>query len=251
MMAQFLHQLGHVLARASVCSYTFLGTTPGGIAAQILALIATTVKGRWWRVQAWRDNWEAGLKSGLKPLAYIWGLVFIACVVLTIHHDHQNLAGRLRNVVNEREKLKTGLKDRDDYIDRLLRDQKGRPDKPSHLLAASPEMLCRRLEECPSAELRRRAIALAGDIDSLYVDYLKTTQQQVTPENRGLHDAQVRAARIQKSQLYRNKYDADVRGIRAEILKRVGSSSRNPSNDILYESVGPGGGSIWGHRASA
>jgi hypothetical protein len=49
----------------------------------------------------------------------LWSVLFGAFVVKTVYDDHQNLTGRLRSVVNEKNDLRDGLNQRDEYIQRL------------------------------------------------------------------------------------------------------------------------------------
>jgi hypothetical protein len=118
-MPVWFHHFAHLVFQVFVRWYTFLGTSPGGVIAQIAILLLTEVQGGWWKLETWRVNWRGGLKRAAYALGSVWIVVFLACTVATIYREHQSLAGRLRAVVNEKETLKTGLKERDDYIGRL------------------------------------------------------------------------------------------------------------------------------------
>jgi hypothetical protein len=118
-MPEIINHFAHLVVRVFVCSYIFLGTSPGGIAAQLVLVIGTEVKGGWWRLAAWKENWQGGLRRALYALGVVWAIVITGCFVTTMYDDHQSLAVRLRAVVNEKDALKTGLTQRDEYIKRL------------------------------------------------------------------------------------------------------------------------------------
>lgn len=122
-MADAYHQFAHIFWRAFVCSYTFLGTSPGGLLAQVITIGITEVPGGWWKLSTWRENWEGGLKRIAYALVGVWAITFVVCSVTTIRDDHRNLAGRLRGVVNEKDALKAGLATRDVTISRLTEEK--------------------------------------------------------------------------------------------------------------------------------
>lgn len=67
------------------------------------------------------------LKQSVVPtlIGFAVPIVFLACVFMwkigsTVYADHRDMAGRWQNVVREKDNLKVQLKERDDYIARLL-----------------------------------------------------------------------------------------------------------------------------------
>lgn len=106
LMLAMLHAFAHLFARTVVRWYTFLGTSPGGIAAQILFLVLTEVHGGWWRWQAWKTSWKGGLKRAGLALVSVWLLAFIGTIVVTVYDDHQGLVATNKRLVEENEKLR-------------------------------------------------------------------------------------------------------------------------------------------------
>ncbi len=90
-MSEWFHHFAHFFLRIIVNWYTFLGTSPGGIGAQIAKLILTEAKGGWWRLSSWQNNWVGGLKRGFYSLLAVWVVVFLVCIMTTVYHDHQAL----------------------------------------------------------------------------------------------------------------------------------------------------------------
>jgi hypothetical protein len=120
---QSFHQFFHFAARVFVCSYIFLGTSPGGIGAQVVSIIGTGVRGEWWQPRVWQESWRRELKRAFGILVVVWFFVAVGCLVTTSYEDHQNLAARLRALANEKDAVKAGLRTRDDTI-RQLQAQK-------------------------------------------------------------------------------------------------------------------------------
>jgi hypothetical protein len=118
-MFESFHHFAHLFWRVFVCSYTFLGTTPGGLGAQIVSIVGTEVRGGWWNLSAWKENWRGGLKRVIGALLFVWAITFVVCAVTTLYDDHRNMAGRWKHVVNEKDNLKVELQKRDDYIHTL------------------------------------------------------------------------------------------------------------------------------------
>jgi len=129
-LAEVFHHFAHLLMRAFVSSYSFLGTSPGGLAAQVLTIFTTEVQGGWWRPSAWKANWQGGLRRAVYTLLVVWAVTFSVCTITTIYHDHQNIAGRLRAVVREKDELKNGLELRDKYIQQFM-EANARPSAPA------------------------------------------------------------------------------------------------------------------------
>jgi len=103
----WFHHFAHLFVRTFVCTYTFLGTSPGGMAAQIVTLLATEAQGGWWKLSTWRTNWRGALKRGFYTLVTVWAITFAICGVTTIYDDHRAFSNRLRALVNENNRLKS------------------------------------------------------------------------------------------------------------------------------------------------
>jgi len=135
-----------------VCSYSFLGTSPGGLAAQVLTILTTEVQGGWWRPSAWNANWQGGLKRAVYTLLVVWAVTFFVCTVTTVYHEHQNLAGRLQAVVREKNELKNDLAVRDKYI-RQLSDENTRLEREKKQLGQKARS-SQELQRTPAEEVR-------------------------------------------------------------------------------------------------
>jgi hypothetical protein len=48
-----LHSFAHLFVRVTIRWITFLGTSPGGIAAQLALVVITEARSGWLRVSAW------------------------------------------------------------------------------------------------------------------------------------------------------------------------------------------------------
>jgi hypothetical protein len=121
-LAEAVHHFIHLFVRAFVCSYSFLGTSPGGLAAQVVTILATELEGGWWRASAWKANWQGGLKRAVYTLLVVWVITLAVCSVTTVYHEHQKISGRWRAVVREKEELKHGQAVRDNYIQQLTKE---------------------------------------------------------------------------------------------------------------------------------
>jgi hypothetical protein len=80
-MPVWFHHFAHFVSQVFVHWYTFLGTSPGGVAAQVIVLLLTEVQGGWWKVKTWRVNWQGGLRSA-------WDGV--GCRIYRLH-NHDNV----------------------------------------------------------------------------------------------------------------------------------------------------------------
>jgi hypothetical protein len=105
-MVAMLHAFAHLFVHIFVRWYTFLGTSPGGIAAQIITLLLTEVQGGWWRLQAWKTSWKGGLKRAGLALVSVWLLTFLVCIVMTVYDDHEELVAANRSLVEENDRLR-------------------------------------------------------------------------------------------------------------------------------------------------
>jgi hypothetical protein len=99
-MLAMLHAFSHLFVHVFVRWYTFLGTSPGGIAAQIVTLVLTEVQGGWWRLDDWKKGWKGGLRRAGLALASVWILAFAFCTFTTVYDDHQGLV-RANKLLNE------------------------------------------------------------------------------------------------------------------------------------------------------
>jgi hypothetical protein len=109
-----LYAFCHLLIQITVRWYTILGTSPGGIAAQIVVLFMTELQGGWWRAKTWRTVWKGGLKRALFALAAVWILTFAVCAVTTVYDDHNSLAAANEALRQENEALKNPTAKADD-----------------------------------------------------------------------------------------------------------------------------------------
>jgi hypothetical protein len=92
-----------------------------------IAIFLAIVGGMWWYREphtakglgtAFQHSLFPGIiAAGLTVVT--WAALFSWALYRSVYNDHQNLAGHLRAVINEKDFLKRGLKERDDYIDRL------------------------------------------------------------------------------------------------------------------------------------
>ncbi len=85
----------------------------------------------WTVLVNWRKPWSGNglvlaLRASVKPVVITTGVTLLAWASLfswaiyrSVYNDHQNLVGRLRTVVSEKDALKVGLTERDKYIKRL------------------------------------------------------------------------------------------------------------------------------------
>jgi hypothetical protein len=122
-------------------------------------------------------SFMAAIKGALRSLPTLIsvGLTVVAWIGLLtwgtvrgVYNDHQNLAGRLRAVVNEKDALKVELSKRDQFIRTLQEaNQRCQQQKPAKRTTEVPlDIVCQHLADCPSKELSRRAQLLANEIDN-------------------------------------------------------------------------------------
>lgn len=117
-MAWF-HHFAHLVFHVFVRWYTFLGTSPGGVGAQIVTLVLTEAKGGWWSLDAWRTNWIGGLKRGAYALGSVWIIVFAICVVTTTYDDHISLVAQVGRMKTELDQWETKSNSQKDEIQKL------------------------------------------------------------------------------------------------------------------------------------
>jgi len=111
-MILWSHHFAHLLLRICLAWIRFLGTSLGGIIAQVAILLLTEVQGGWGRVETWRTNWKGGLRRGIYALFWVWGLAFIFSSLKTVYYDHQELAARVHSLEQENEALKRAHADK-------------------------------------------------------------------------------------------------------------------------------------------
>ena len=87
----------------------------------IIVIVEWLKSERSWQsfVSALKGNLKLGVILTLIVWLFAWVCLFVWAAYTTVFNDHQNLAGRLRAVVNEKNELKNGLGVRDEYIKRL------------------------------------------------------------------------------------------------------------------------------------
>jgi hypothetical protein len=103
-------------------------------------------------------NWikPARLAIGVTTLA--WMVLFSWAVLKTAYNDHQNLSGRLRSVVNEKNNLKARLANRDVVIAKLMEKRESRIEHVS-VSAGTPVLRY-------GSSLRDRANKLANELQA-------------------------------------------------------------------------------------
>jgi hypothetical protein len=118
-MPEVIHHFAHLVSHAFVRWYTFLGTSPGGAAAQIIILLISEAKGGWLQLSAWRTNWQGGLKRAALALGSVWIAVFAICIVATIYDDHVGLVAQAGKMTTERDQWKAKSNSQETEIQKL------------------------------------------------------------------------------------------------------------------------------------
>jgi hypothetical protein len=121
-MVSMIHAFAHLFVHIFVRWYTFLGTSPAGIVAQIGILVLTEVQGGWWRLQAWKLSWKGGIRRAGLALLFVWTFAFIVCGVTTLYDLHVDLVGRNSGLASENRVLHT-TKDSLESINQLLGEE--------------------------------------------------------------------------------------------------------------------------------
>jgi hypothetical protein len=160
------------------------------------------------------DSLLTALRKGIKPALLAIGVPFVAWVVLfswaiykSLYNDHENLAGRLRDVVNEKNALKTSLADRDKRIAQLMTEKEGRTSQ----VQKSPAVPVVHHE----SSLRDRANKLANELQSFNDDRDKhmpgySESGPLTFEQRQAIEAPYNAYRQQTYKLYEERFSVRV-----------------------------------------
>jgi hypothetical protein len=74
-------------------------------------------------------NWIKPTRLAIGVTTLAWVVLFSWAVIKTAYNDHQNLSGRLRNVVNEKNDLKVSLANRDVAMAKLMKKRESRLDQ--------------------------------------------------------------------------------------------------------------------------
>jgi hypothetical protein len=164
-MPEPFHHLVHLVSHAFVRWYTFLGTSPGGVVAQVLVLILTEMPSGGWRLSAWRTTWKGGLKRAVIVLGTVWILAFAACVTTTLYDDHMSLVDQVGRMKVERDHLEAKSTSEQNEIQQL---RNAPPPKPVTIqgpckLTAEQINPARLPQPCPGAPpptLRDRVLAI-------------------------------------------------------------------------------------------
>jgi len=108
-MPLWFHHFMNLFARVFVNTYTFLGTSPGGIIAQVVLLFLTQVRRGWRTLNYWKTEWRNGIKRAVFALAAVWAVVFMGCTVTTIYGDHISGVEANKRLMAENNSLKGKL----------------------------------------------------------------------------------------------------------------------------------------------
>ena len=102
------HDSLDLLGRITLRWLTFLGTSLGGIGAQIAILFLTAAKGRWFRWSTWKNWRQIGfneLRWPSRALATVWGLSFALCAVIVLLEDQRALELKCARLESEKRSL--------------------------------------------------------------------------------------------------------------------------------------------------
>lgn len=102
------------------------------------------------------------------------------------------------------------------------------------------DIICQKLEACPSPELRKRALLLANRLDDLYLQFDKAAREEVDAVHKPAHEALIRGKRAMMSSRYRSDYEPEVLEYRKVIISRLPPGSVDHSQDSLFDNQGPG-----------
>jgi hypothetical protein len=111
-----------------------------------LAAFVVAVIVKWYQIRS-LAGLALALKASTKPVLIVaavtiaaWFCLFSWAIYKSVYNDHQNLSGRMRAIVNEKDALKATLKERDYYIKRL--EQAGPQVITRTLPVPEPEKKC-------------------------------------------------------------------------------------------------------------
>jgi hypothetical protein len=97
------------------------------------------------RMRGWpemRRRWLESVGIGVVSVFAGWVTLFLYSVIVTTYHDHFDVNGRWRAVVNEKNQLKGLLTTRDKYITRLQEQVATKPGTVTKTVTVSPENKC-------------------------------------------------------------------------------------------------------------
>jgi hypothetical protein len=197
-------------------------------------------------------RWKQNVGLGLLATGGGYLILFTFSAVATIYDEHHDSTGRWQAVVKEKDALKVGLKQRDDYIKTLEARTCPSPHAPK--TSSSPHLdvpqMCRTLSKCPSGELKQRTLDLANKIDNIYQVYMR---QSEAVTNEAHHDRRYPDGPDELGKPISQKYDlrykyigedavaeydkccqADAKRYREELLNRVPPGLHNVNIDDEY-----------------
>src|SRR5713226_4115054 len=100
-MHLLVHQIAIFLVRIFIMWLRVLGTSWGGIVAQLLVPLLSGFHGAWRRVQAWKTSWKRGLQQSVYALLVVWAVFFVYATGATIRQERSDLASRLQRTLGE------------------------------------------------------------------------------------------------------------------------------------------------------
>lgn len=98
-----------------------------------------------WRKHGWpemRKRWLESVGIGMASVSAGWIMLFFWSVGVGIYHDHFDVNGRWKAIVNEKNALKSGLSQRDNYIVRLQSENGLKPKTIMKTVTALAEKRC-------------------------------------------------------------------------------------------------------------
>jgi hypothetical protein len=116
MWPHFRHLLGHAFDTSPSLVSSNWAAVLMAIGVFLLSQILFLVFRGW---EEMKHLWKESIAVGTVSVIVGWLVLYAWSIVVTVYHDHQNLTGRLGAVVTEKNALKHGLNDRDQYIKRL------------------------------------------------------------------------------------------------------------------------------------
>jgi anaerobic C4-dicarboxylate transporter len=116
MWSHFRHLLGHALdALPSLVSSNWAAVFMA-LGIFLFSQVLIFLIGGWEKM---KRLWKESVAIGVVSVIVGWLGLYACSIVVTVYHDHQNLTGRLGAVVSEKNTLKLGVNERDQYIKRL------------------------------------------------------------------------------------------------------------------------------------
>jgi len=107
-----IHDSMDLLRRISLRSLALLGTSAGGVAAQIITLTLTAAQGNWFKWNTW-SNWRQTARKEFtrvfRAMALVWGVAFAICIMTTLRDDRHALEAKCRKLDNDNKTLSRNL----------------------------------------------------------------------------------------------------------------------------------------------